>query len=95
MKEKEILEKAYKKAYQIVTKKEVNLFSTIICEDIDVLIENIEQNKSIVSALATSLVKKIIDPQQDIRYSTNQTIKRNRHYCQRHHNHPQILSTFD
>jgi len=35
--------------------------------DIDVLIEKIESNKSLVSALVTSLIKKISTPEQDIR----------------------------
>jgi DNA (cytosine-5)-methyltransferase 1 len=67
MTENEILEKAYKKAEQIVKKKQFDKFSEIIRKDTDLLIEKIEQNKSIVSALVTSLVKKIIDPKQDIR----------------------------
>jgi len=67
MTENEILEKAYKKAEQIVKKKQFDKFSEIIREDVDLLIEKIEQNKSIVSALVTSLVKKIIEPKQDIR----------------------------
>jgi len=67
MTENEILEKAYKKAEQIVKKKQFDKFSEKIREDVDLLIEKIEQNKSIVSALVTSLVKKIIEPKQDIR----------------------------
>ncbi len=67
MTENEILEKAYKKAEQIVKKKQLDKFSEKIREDLDLLIKKIEQNKSIVSALVTSLVKKIIDPKQDIR----------------------------
>lgn len=35
--------------------------------DIGIIIANIESNKSLVSALATSLLKKIITPSQDIR----------------------------
>ncbi len=67
MTENEILEKAYKKAEKIVKNKQFDKFSKIIREDVNLLIEKIEQNKSIVSALVTSLVKKIIDPKQDIR----------------------------
>lgn len=67
MTENEILEKAYKKAEQIVKKKQFDKFSETIREDVDLLVDKIEQNKSIVSALVTSLVKKIIDPIQDVR----------------------------
>ncbi|MCS7074634.1 MAG: DNA methyltransferase, partial [Bacteroidia bacterium] len=38
-----------------------------IQKDVNVLIEKIAHNKSLVSAIVTSLVKKMIDPQQDIR----------------------------
>ncbi len=67
MTENEILEKAYKKAEQIVKKKQFDKFSETIREDVDLLVDKIEQNKSIVSALVTSLVKKIIDQIQDVR----------------------------
>lgn len=67
MTENEILEKAFKKAEQIVKKKQFDKFSETIREDVDLLVDKIEQNKSIVSALVTSLVKKIIDPIQDVR----------------------------
>jgi len=67
MTENEILEKAYKKAEQIVKKKQFDKFSETIREDVDLLIDKIEQNKSIVSALVTSLVKKIVDQIQDVR----------------------------
>lgn len=67
MTEKQILEQAYKKAEIIVKKNQLNAFKETIRTDVDLLIDKIEQNKSIVSALVTSLVKKIIEPTQDIR----------------------------
>ncbi|HAW08839.1 MAG TPA: DNA methyltransferase, partial [Bacteroidetes bacterium] len=67
MKENQILEQAYKKAEIIVKRNQFNTFNEIIRKDIDVLIDNIGKNKSLVSALTTSLVKKIIEPKQDIR----------------------------
>ncbi|MDR2126278.1 MAG: hypothetical protein LBP63_05560, partial [Prevotellaceae bacterium] len=39
----------------------------IIVTNIDVLIANIENNKSLVSATVTSMLHKIVEPQQDIR----------------------------
>lgn len=65
--ENEVLNKAFIKAKHIVKKKQFEKFSILIRKDIDLLIEKIEQNKSIVSALVTSLVKKIVEPSQDIR----------------------------
>lgn len=48
------------------TKDKINLPQKIR-DDVDVIIKKIDKNKSIASALATSLVKKIIYPKQDIR----------------------------
>lgn len=48
------------------TFKELNSSKTII-ENIDELISKIDKNKSLVSALVTSALKKILDPTQDIR----------------------------
>jgi DNA (cytosine-5)-methyltransferase 1 len=63
MTEKEILEKAYEVAQNL----DVNTVSNLIKQDVDVLIDKIDSNKSLVSALVTSLVKKIHEPKQDIR----------------------------
>jgi hypothetical protein len=63
MNEREILEKAYKKSSELNTDD----VPSIVKKDIDILIANIESNKSLVSALTTSLLKKIINPKQDIR----------------------------
>lgn len=64
---KEILEKALSKAVNILeTKKEIK-FSEIVSTNVDALINKIDSNKSLVSALVTSLVKKISEPKQDIR----------------------------
>ena len=60
----EILEKIFQTAANPI---ESNQKSDEITKDVDYLIEKIDSNKSIVSALVTSLVKKILDPEQDIR----------------------------
>ena len=67
MTEKEILEDAYQKAQAIVNKHRLDEFDDTVKIDIDFMIRKIEKNKSIVSALATSLLKKILNPEQDIR----------------------------
>lgn len=61
--EKEILAKAYEVAQNL----DVSTVSNLIKQDVDVLIDKIDSNKSLVSALVTSLVKKIYEPKQDIR----------------------------
>ncbi len=63
MTEKEILAEAYKMAENLA----IDTVSNEIKQDIDVLIDKIDSNKSLVSALVTSLVKKIYEPSQDVR----------------------------
>jgi DNA (cytosine-5)-methyltransferase 1 len=63
MNEKEILLRIYDKAKEL---KATELSENII-KDIDDILSKIENNKSLVSALTTSLLKKIIHPKQDIR----------------------------
>jgi len=67
MKENEILEKAFENAENIFKGKIKNNISKDITDKVDLMISKISNNKSIVSALVTSFVKKIIDSQQDIR----------------------------
>lgn len=64
MKEQIILNNSYIKAQKYV---ELNDKKIEQDKDIDLLINKIGQNKSIVSALVTSLVKKILTPEQDVR----------------------------
>ncbi len=63
MTEKEILTEAYTSAQNL----DLSTISNIIKQDVDILINKIDSNKSLVSALVTSLVKKIQQPAQDIR----------------------------
>jgi len=63
MTEKEILIEAYKMAENL----DFSTVSNAVKQDIDVLIDKIDSNKSLVSALVASLVKKIYEPSQDIR----------------------------
>ncbi len=63
MNEKAILAEAYQAAQNL----DLSTVSEIITTDIDVMIEKIGSNKSLVSALVTSLVKKVHEPTQDVR----------------------------
>lgn len=68
MTETQILEDAFSIAQQLNNTQETrDTFSYLIVEAIDVLIDKIDSNKSLLSALVTSIVKKIICPTQDIR----------------------------
>lgn len=67
MNEREILERALSEANKLILSGKIKNVSSNIKKDIDLLIEKIGSNKSIVSALVTSLLKKIIEPKQDIR----------------------------
>src|SRR3990172_2586979 len=63
----EILDESLARAITVIqSKKEID-FPDSIRSDVDTLINKIDKNKSLVSALVTSLVKKITDPKQDIR----------------------------
>lgn len=59
--------KILEKAYQTATKSNYNKIDGNIKRDVDLLIEKIDSNKSILVALVTSLVKKIATPKQDVR----------------------------
>jgi DNA (cytosine-5)-methyltransferase 1 len=67
MTEIQILESLLKKAVKNSSKKRQPPYSEFIVSNIDVVIAAIDKNKSLVSALVTSLLKKITDPKQDIR----------------------------
>jgi DNA (cytosine-5)-methyltransferase 1 len=53
--------------YQVAETLDLSNVLPAIKQDVDVLIEKIDSNKSLVSALVTSLLKKIAQPTQDIR----------------------------
>ncbi|MCL2063821.1 MAG: DNA methyltransferase [Candidatus Cloacimonetes bacterium] len=63
----DILEKLLKKALKNVESGKKTHYHNAIIDNIDVLIDNIDKNKSLISVTVTSLLKKIIDPEQDIR----------------------------
>jgi DNA (cytosine-5)-methyltransferase 1 len=67
MKPAEILEELHTQALSVLQSKKENKFPDIIKSNVDTLINKIDSNKSLLSALVTSLVKKIIAPKQDIR----------------------------
>lgn len=67
MKEYKILEAIYDVANRKINKNESIDIPDSAKMDIDILISKIESNKSIVSALITSLVKKITNAEQDVR----------------------------
>lgn len=59
----QVLNKAYKKAVQ---GRKIS-FPKLIMQNVDVLISHIDKNKSLLSALVTSLAMKAINPGQDVR----------------------------
>ncbi len=63
----EILEELHTQAVAIIESNKENNFSDIIKSNVDILINKIDKNKSLLSALVTSLLKKIIEPKQDVR----------------------------
>jgi DNA (cytosine-5)-methyltransferase 1 len=67
MTQTEILEGLLNKAIANIDSKKRKKYSEIIMSNIDVLVDSIDKNKSLVSALVTSLLKKTTNPTQDIR----------------------------
>jgi DNA (cytosine-5)-methyltransferase 1 len=67
MNELSVLETLYNEAVELYEAQEEIIFSGFITENINTLVEAIDKNKSIVSALVTSLITKICSPSQDIR----------------------------
>ncbi len=67
MNPKDILEKSFQDAVKLIESGKAQKNLGKIKADVDYLIEKIDSNKSIVSALVTSLVKKISRPAQDVR----------------------------
>jgi DNA (cytosine-5)-methyltransferase 1 len=63
----EILEKSYQQAIQMVEKQRFDKISDEIKTGVDIFIQKIESDKSLVQVIITSLLKKIISPEQDIR----------------------------
>jgi DNA (cytosine-5)-methyltransferase 1 len=63
----EILEQAFQDVANLLESDRIKEIPNEIKADVDYLIEKIDSNKSIVSALVTSLVKKILEPKQDVR----------------------------
>lgn len=64
----EILEESYVKALEIATNGTSNEISDTIKSSVDIFIERIDTDKSLIQVIITSLLKKIISPEQDIRY---------------------------
>lgn len=63
----EILEECYAKALETAINETSNEISNDIKSGVDVFIEKIDTDKSLVQVIITSLLKKIISPEQDIR----------------------------
>ncbi|MBF0228311.1 MAG: DNA methyltransferase [Desulfamplus sp.] len=64
----EILEEHYQKAIKIACNKNFDIIPDEVKEIINPLILKIESDKSLVQVIVTSLLKKIISPEQDIRF---------------------------
>ncbi len=63
----ETLEDVLSEAKKILESKTQYEYPKIISSNIDAIVSKIDKNKSLISALVTSIVKKISNPEQDIR----------------------------
>ena len=67
MNETEILERILNNAVKKIKQRKSDEYPENIKINVDILIEKIDKNKTLVSALITSFLKKIITPEQHIR----------------------------
>ena len=67
MKENKVLSQTLIMAQEIVDGKTINIIPDSMTKKVNFMVSKIGSNKSLVSALVTSFLKKIINPQQDIR----------------------------
>ena len=63
----DILEKAIKDSDKLISCNKFDSIPTNLKNNINILIDNIDKNKSIIQAIVTSCIKKINNPEQDIR----------------------------
>ena len=63
----EILEENYAKALEMAIDETSNKISNDIKSSVDIFIEKIDTDKSLVQVIITSLLKKVISPEQDVR----------------------------
>ncbi|ALB40092.1 MULTISPECIES: hypothetical protein [Nostocales] len=63
----ERLEKSYQQAIELVENQSFTEFDQEIKNCVDIFIQKIETDKSLIQVIITTLLKKIIKPKQDIR----------------------------
>ena len=67
---KKALNEIYKQVEEDYNKKDKSIFENLSSEQqqwLNILVDNIENQKSVVAALITSIIKKVVSPEQDIR----------------------------
>ena len=63
----EILEKFYQQAIELIENQALSEIQEEIKVSLDIFIQKIETDKSLIQVIITTLLKKIIKPEQDIR----------------------------
>lgn len=71
----ETLEKFYQQALELVENQSFTEFDQEIKTCVDIFVQKIETDKSLIQVIITSLLKKIINPEQDIRLHMAKFIK--------------------
>jgi len=72
----ERLEKSYQQALELVENQSFTEFDQEIKNSVDIFIQKIETDKSLIQVIITTLLKKIIKPKQDIRLHMAKFINR-------------------
>lgn len=63
----ETLEQFYQEAIELIKNQALSKIEEEIKDCVDIFIQKIETDKSLIQVIITSLLKKIIKPEQDIR----------------------------
>lgn len=73
----ETLEQFYQEAIELIKNQALSKIEEEIKDCVDIFIQKIETDKSLIQVIITSLLKKIIKPEQDIRLHN---VNKNKHF---------------
>lgn len=73
----ETLEKYYQQAIKLIENQALSEIQEEIKASLDIFIQKIETDKSLIQVIITTLLKKIIKPEQDIRLHN---VNKNKHF---------------
>jgi DNA (cytosine-5)-methyltransferase 1 len=73
----EILEQFYQEAIELIKNQALSKIEEEIKDCVDIFVHKIETDKSLIQVIITTLLKKIIKPEQDMRLHN---VNKNKHF---------------